>query len=305
VPDRSGRLADVVLGFDRLDEYVEHGAFFGATVGRVANRIRGARFTLDGRSYELEANDPPHHLHGGSAGWDKRVWSAVPSQTQRGPSLELRHTSPDGDAGYPGEVQALVRYTWTDDDVLVIEMRAETSQPTPVGMAHHSYWNLAGHDTQDILGHEVVLEADFYTPGDPVVPTGEVRPVDGSPFDFRRPKRVGDDIERVGTDPRGFDHNWVIRGEPGTLRPVARVSDPASGRALFLEASAPGLQFYTGNFLNGSLTGKGHRYQQHSGLCLETQAFPNAINVPAWRDQVLLRPGQVYEQRMQHRFWVR
>jgi aldose 1-epimerase len=302
VPDRAGRLADVVLGFESLEGYVAHDAYFGATVGRVANRIRDAQFTLDGERHQLAANNGRHHLHGGRRGWDRAVWSAVPVATPEGPSVEFSHVSPEGDEGYPGEVRASVRYLWTNDDVFQLDFRAETTRPTLVNLAHHSYWNLGGYDTGDILKHEVTLEADEFTPGDPAVPTGEVRAVAGTVFDFRRPKPVGRDVEEAGTDPRGFDHNWIVRGAPRELRRVARVYDPGSGRVLELEADAPGVQFYSANFLDGSFVGKGQRYQRHAGLCLETQAFPNAINVPAWKDQVILRPGQVYQHRMQHRF---
>jgi aldose 1-epimerase len=305
VPDRQGRLADVVLGFERLQGYVEHKAFFGATVGRVANRIRAAGFSLDGKSYEVAATDGPHHLHGGQRGWDKAIWSAETELRAEGPSVRLRHVSPDGDEGYPGRVDAQVEYTFTDEDELVVAMRATTDRATVINLAHHSYWNLAGHHSGSILEHEVSLAAEEFTPGDPVVPTGEVRLVEGTAFDFRRPKPVGRDLERVANDPLGFDHNWVVQGTPGQLRPVARVYDPASGRVLTLEADAPGVQFYSGNYLDGSIVGKGgQRYAQYAGLCLETQGFPNAINVPAWQGQVILRPGQTYQHTMRHRFSV-
>ncbi|HKO92635.1 MAG TPA: aldose epimerase family protein [Polyangiaceae bacterium] len=302
VPDRNGQLADVVLGFERVDGYAQHGAFFGATVGRVANRIRAARFELDGRVYPLAATDGADHLHGGRRGWDRALWSAQPERTPDGPSLLLSSTSADGEEGYPGRVNASVRYTLTEQNEVNIEMRAETDRTTIINMAHHSYWNLGGHGSGDVLEHELALHADAYTPGDPVVPTGEVRAVAGTPFDFRRPKPIGRDLDQVGTEPRGFDHNWVVNGTPSELRPVARVYHPRSGRVLELHADTPGVQFYSGNFLDGSLIGKGQRYQRHAGLCLETQAFPNAINLPEWRDQVIRRAGQSYRQRMVHRF---
>jgi len=302
LPDRSGRLADVVLGFENLEGYVQHGAFFGASVGRVANRIRAARFTLDGHTYPLAATDGPDHLHGGRSGWNRAVWSAQPEQREQGPSVRLSHVSPDGDEGYPGRVEATVEYTLTHDDELLVTMRAQTDRLTIVNLAHHGYWNLGGHHSGDVLAHELLLEADDFTPGDPVVPTGELRAVAGTPFDFRSPKPIGRDLEQVGATPRGFDHNFVVRGPSGQLRPVARVRHPGSGRVLTLEADAPGVQFYSGNFLDGSLVGKSQRYAQHAGLCLETQAFPNAINVPAWQNQVILRPGQLYAHHMRHRF---
>ncbi|MEY4545053.1 MAG: Aldose 1-epimerase [Pseudomonadota bacterium] len=305
VPDRQGRLADVVLGFERLQGYVEHTAFFGATVGRVANRIRASKFALDGKSYQVAATDGPHHLHGGRRGWDKAIWSAETELRAEGPSVRLQHVSPDGDEGYPGRIDAQVEYTLTDEDELVVAMRATTDAATVINLAHHSYWNLAGHHAGSVLEHEVSLAAEEFSPGDPVVPTGELRLVEGTAFDFRRPKPVGRDLERLGNEPLGFDHNWVVQGASGQLRPVARVYEPTSGRVLTLEADAPGVQFYSGNFLDGSLVGKGgQRYGQYAGLCLETQAFPNAINVPAWQDQVILRPGETYRHTMRHRFSV-
>jgi aldose 1-epimerase len=303
VPDRSGKLADVVLGFDRLEGYLEHRLFFGATVGRVANRIANGHFSLEGRQYALATNDPPNHLHGGVRGWDRVLWQ--PSTTSGGPesSLELRYVSADGEEGYPGSVDARVRYSLKSDDSLWIEMHAESDRPTLVNMAHHSYYNLGGHASGSVLEHELTLYSDAFTPGKPV-PTGKVEEVDGSPFDFRQPKPVGQDLERAGAEPVGFDHNWIVRGTPGTLRPAARLRDPRSGRSLLIESDQPGLQFYSGNFLDGSATGKaGTRYARHAGLCLETQAFPNAINVPEWREQVLVSPGRAYKHVLVQRFF--
>lgn len=313
VPDRAGRLADVVLGFDDLRGYVEHTEFFGATVGRVANRIRGGVFELEGRRYELARTDGPDHLHGGRRGWDKVVWRPEPKDTARGPSLELHYTSPDGEEGYPGRVDATTRYTLGHDGSLTIEMRAQTDAPTIVNMANHIYWNLAGlepgrAEAPSALDHELVLDAEFYTPGDPVVPVGELVRVAGTPFDFRSPKAIGRDLARIcndpaGDDPAGYDHNWVVGGVPGALRPVARLRHPASGRTLSLEADAPGVQFYSGNFLKGDQPGKGgQRYGKHSGVCLETQAFPNSVNVPEWEGQVVLLPEQEYKHVMVIRF---
>jgi aldose 1-epimerase len=299
LPDRSGRTADVVLGFENLEGYVQHSAFFGASVGRVANRIRNAKFSVDGQTYSLSANDGPDHLHGT---WHRAVWSAQAEQREQGPAVRLTHVSDDGDEGYPGRVTASVEYTLTNADELLVEMRAETDRATIVNLAHHGYWNLGGHHSGSVLDHELQLEADAFTPGDPVVPTGEVQAVAGTPFDFRSAKPIGRDFAQLNNTPRGYDHNWVVRGAAGQLRPVARVSHPGSGRVLRLESDAPGEQFYTGNILDGSLTGKGQRYAQHAGLCLETQAFPNAINVPAWQNQVILRPGQLYRHFMRHSF---
>jgi aldose 1-epimerase len=302
VPDRAGRLSDIVLGFDTLDAYLAGHPYFGAIVGRVANRIGNARFALDGKTYPLEANDKPHHLHGGAKGWDKVVWTGTLRTTADGPSLELTYVSKDGESGYPGTVTAKTVYTLTNDNELRVDMQATTDATTLVNMAHHSYWNLAGHNSGTILDHELTLFADQYTPGTPMVPDGRVAPVKGTPFDFTRAKTIGRDLKQTGGTPIGYDHNFIVNGAPNQLRPVARLKDPKSGRVLTLSADQPGVQFYTGNFLNGSARGKNATYIQHAGLCLETQKFPNAINVPAWRDQVILRPGQSYRHVMVHAF---
>jgi aldose 1-epimerase len=304
VPDRTGARADVAAGFEALDGYLKGGPYFGAIVGRVANRIANAAFTLEGTRYTLAANDRPHHLHGGAKGWDKVVWSATPVDTADGPSLELTYVSEDGEEGYPGTVTARTVYTLTHANELRVDMEATTDRITLVNMAHHSYWNLGGHASGSVLDHELTLYADRYTPGAPMVPTGATRPVAGTPFDFTTAKTIGRDLRRTGLAPVGYDHNFVVNGTPGELRPVARLKDAKSGRVMTLTADQPGVQFYTGNFLDGSLFGKGATYVQHAALCLETQKFPNAINVPAWRDQVILRPGQIYRHRMIHAFTV-
>jgi aldose 1-epimerase len=304
VPDRAGRLADVVLGFDNSDSYLKGHPYFGAIVGRVANRIGGAQFELEGQRFTLAANDKPHHLHGGRTGWDKVVWSAKSVDAVEGPALELTYVSKDGEEGYPGTVTARTVYTVTHGNELKVEMQATTDKATLVNMAHHSYWNLGGHNSGTILDHELTLYADQYTPGTPMVPDGRIAPVKGTPFDFTSAKPIGKDLRQTGLKPVGYDHNFVVNGDPNRLRPVARLKDPASGRVMTLSADQPGVQFYTGNFLDGSANGKGASYGQYSGLCLETQKFPNAINVPAWRGQVLLRPGQVYRHAMIHRFTV-
>jgi aldose 1-epimerase len=303
VPDRAGALADIVLGFDSLEGYVKNSPFFGATVGRVANRIRNATFTLGREKYGLPANDNPHHLHGGDKGWDKVVWTAETLESPEGPQIRLSYVSKDGEQGYPGTVTAHATYTLTHQNELRVEMEATTDTTTLVNMAHHSYWNLGGHGSGAVTGHELTLFADQYTPGDPMVPTGVVTPVRGTPFDFTQSKAIGKDLAAAGGQPVGFDHNFVVNGDPSDMRPVARLRDPKSGRVLLVQANQPGVQFYSGNFLNGSITGKGGaRYAQYAGLCLETQKFPNAINVPAWRDQVILEPGQTYRHAMVHRF---
>jgi aldose 1-epimerase len=302
VPDRTGRLADVVLGFESLDGYLAGHPYFGAIVGRVANRIRNAEFTLEGTRYRLAANDNPHHLHGGTKGWDKVVWTAKTADTADGPSIELTYVSKDGDEGYPGTVTARANYTLTNNNELKVEMQATTDTTTLVNMAHHTYWNLAGHSSGTILDHELTLNADRYTPGTPMVPDGRVLAVTGTPFDFTTAKRIGRDLNEAGGKPTGFDHNFVVNGEPNQLRPVARLKDPKSGRVMTVAADQPGVQFYSGNFLDGSHKGKGATYVQYAGLCLETQKFPNAINIPGWQDQVILRPGQPYRHIMIHTF---
>jgi aldose 1-epimerase len=302
VPDRDGRLADIVLGFDNLDGYLAGHPYFGAIVGRVANRIRNAEFTLEGRRYALDANDKPHHLHGGRKGWDKAIWNATAVDTAEGPALELIYVSKDGEEGYPGTVTAKTIYTLTNANELKVEMQATTDRTTLVNMAHHSYWNLGGHNAGTILDHELTLYADQYTPGAPMVPDGRIAPVAGTPFDFTSAKPIGRTLTQAGGAPVGYDHNFVVNGEPNRLRPVARLEDPKSGRVMTLSADQPGVQVYTGNFLNGSTTGKGATHVQYAALCLETQKFPNAINVPAWQDQVILRPGHTYRHVMIHAF---
>jgi aldose 1-epimerase len=302
VPDRDGKLADIVLGFDDLDSYTKSSPYFGATVGRVANRINKGQFKLGGKWYELARNNEPNHLHGGVKGFDKVVWQAEPKDTAEGPAILFHYTSQDGEEGYPGNLSAQVTYTLTNDDEFRIEMKARSDAPTIVNLAHHSYWNLGGFDSGSIRDEKLTLFADEYTPGMP--PQGAVRKVKGTPFDFTEPKAIGTDLQKAEGQPVGFDHNWIVRGDPCQLRPVARLEDPRSGRVMTIEANQPGVQFYSGNFLDGTLTGKGATYPQYSGLCLETQAFPNAINLPAWEKQVMLGPEDEYEHVMVHRFTV-
>jgi aldose 1-epimerase len=303
VPDRAGKLADVVLGFDELAGYLGGHPYFGATVGRVGNRIRNAAFELEGQTFALHANNGPHHLHGGVKGWDKVVWNAEAMELPDGPAVKLTHVSRDAEEGYPGAVTATCVYTLTTKNELRVELGATTDRATPVNMVHHSYWNLGGPASGPITDHALTIHAARYTPGDPTVPTGEVAAVRGTPFDFTAGKRIGQELAAVGGEPIGYDHNFVVDGRPDALRPVARLADPKSGRVLTLEANQPGVQFYSGNYLDGSVRGKGGQpYAQYTGLCLETQGFPNAINVPTWRGQVILRPGQNYKHLMIHSF---
>jgi len=309
VPDRAGKLADIVLGYNTVDEYVKATPYFGATVGRIANRIKGAEFKLDGKTYKLAANNGPHNLHGGKKGWDKVIWDAETSETPDGPEIHFKYTSKDGEEGFPGTVQASVVYALNNKNELVVTMQATTDKPTIVNMAHHTYWNLGGQGSGSIKDHELTIFADQFTPSAPVangdpVPDGSVKPVKGTPYDFTKPKTIGKDLEAVGGKPIGFDHNWIINGDLNKLRPNAKVKDPKSGRVLTLDADQPGLQFYSGKFLDGTNKGKGSTYNQYDGFCLETQKYPNAINVPAWKDQVILKPGQTYKHVMVHRFSV-
>jgi len=299
MPDKAGKMGDVVLGFDNVDDYVKKSPYFGAIVGRVANRIANGTFTLDGKQYKLNTNNAPHHLHGGKKGWDKMIWQAEPKETKEGPALKLTHVSPDGEENYPGTVTATAIYTLTNDNELRVDMSASTDKTTLINMAHHSYWNLAGGGT--ILEQELTIPADSYTPGNPV-PDGKVTPVKGTPFDFTAQKPIGKDLKAAGGKPVGFDHNWIVNGEPHVMRLMAKLKDPKSGRVMTITADQPGLQFYSGNFMDGTTKGKGVTHVQYAGLCLESQKFPNSINVPAWRDEVILKPGQTYKHTMVHKF---
>jgi len=295
-------LADVVLGYDELPGYLGQRAYFGAIVGRVANRIRGAAFELEGRHYELAANDGRDHLHGGRVGWDRVVWAGASSSDAGAASVRLEYLSRDGEEGYPGSVHASVTYSLTNDDELSVDMRASTDHTTIVNLAQHGYFNLAGAGAGSVEGQVLTLYADEYTPGAPLIPDGRVLPVAGTRFDFREPTLLGPAMSADPTGPSGFDHNFIVRGEPHALRPVARLEDPASGRVLTLDADQPGVQLYTANHLRGQIEGKGVRYVRHAGICLETQAFPNAVNMPAWSADVILPPDREYRHHMRYRF---
>jgi aldose 1-epimerase len=302
LPDRDGNMADVVLGFENLDGYLAKSPYFGATVGRVANRVANGKFKLGGKWYKLAQNDKPHHLHGGEKGFDKVVWAAEAKETAEGPSVLFRYMSKDGEEGYPGNLTAHVTYTLTNSNEFRVEMKATSDAKTLVNLAHHTYWNLGGFNSGPITEHELMINADEYTPGMP--PAGAVRKVKGSPFDFTVSKPIGKDLQKAGGKPIGFDHNWIVNGDPTQMRAVARLADPKTGRVMTLEANQPGVQFYSGNFLDGTITGKGATYAQYTGLCLETQAYPNAINLPAWEKQVILSPEDEYKHLMVHRFSV-
>jgi aldose 1-epimerase len=311
-PDRVGRFSDIVLGYDNLAAYVANSPYFGAIVGRYANRIARGHFTLDGATYTLAINNGPNSLHGGLRGFDKVVWKARPFQNQEGQGVTLDYTSPDSEEGYPGTLRAVVTYTLTPDDRLIVDYQATTDKATPVNLSQHSYWNLAGNASRDILGHVLTINADATTPVDStLIPTGEIAPVEGTPFDFRTPTAIGARVDqRQNTQIRygnGYDHNWVLnRGGAGSeaLVLAARVVEPSSGRTMEISTTEPGLQFYSGNFLDGSITGKGGAvYRFRYGLALETQHYPdspNHANFPS----TIVRPAQQYRSRTVFRFGV-
>jgi aldose 1-epimerase len=293
VPDRAGKPGDVVLGFDSLDGYLGKEPYFGATVGRVGNRIARGTFTVDGKAYKLATNDGPNHLHGGIRGFDKVVWDAQEVRRGDGPAVMLTYLSKDGEEGYPGNCRVIVMYSLTGAGALRLDYTVTTDRDTPVNVTNHSYFNLGGAANGDILGEELTLDADRYTPVDAtLIPTGELAPVAGTPMDFRRPTPIGAHIREVGGHPVGYDHNYVVNGGGGKLAPVATVFDPKSGRVMEVSSTEPGLQFYTGNFLDGTIIGKGGVvYRQYCALCLETQHFPDSVNHPNFPTYVLKAGG--------------
>ncbi|MER8003098.1 aldose epimerase family protein [Streptomyces sp. NPDC095613] len=307
IPDRRGRYANVSLGFDNLDDYLGAGTFFGALIGRYGNRIAKGRFTLDGRTYQLPLNDGENTLHGGTEGFDKRVWDVEPFTRGSDVGIVLRRTSPDGEMGYPGTLRAAVTYTLTPRGSWRIDYAATTDRPTVVNLTNHTYFNLAGEGSGDVYGHELTLAATRYTPVDTtLIPTGELAKVVGTPFDFRAGKPIGRDI-RAGHPQllrgQGFDHNFVLdKGITAEPRHAITLRDPGSGRILRIATTEPGVQFYSGNFLVGTLAGtSGRVYRQGDGLCLETQHFPDSPNQPSFPSTVL-RPGQTYRSATEHSF---
>ena len=298
-PDRSGKLADIVLGFDSLSGYLKDSPYFGAVIGRYENRIARGRFTLDGKTYQLPINNPPNSLHGGTRGFDKVVWDATTSSDDIGlVKLALNHVSPDGDQGYPGTVRVQVTYTLTDSNALAVTYRATTDKATPINLSQHSYFNLTGDAQRDILGHVLTLNADRYTPVDTtLIPTGEIASVAGTPFDFRSPTAIGARIDardeqlRRG---RGYDHNFVLTRTDSVLVHAAHVLEPTSGRTMDVYTEQPGVQFYTGNFLDGTIHGKSGRvYGRRFAFCLETQHYPDSPNKPQF-PSTILRPGETF-----------
>jgi aldose 1-epimerase len=305
VPDRDGKFDDVVLGFDDLQGYLAGHPFFGATTGRVANRIAKGKFTLDGKEYKLAINNGANSLHGGLNGLDKKLWNAEAEARPQGVAVKLSYRSPDGEEGYPGNLSVTVTYTLTNENELKIDYVATTDKATPVNLTNHSYFNLAGPASGDILGHELMLEADEYTPADDtLIPTGEIKSVKGTPLDFTTPATIGSRLDQVKGEPRGYDHNYVLRSGGKRLALGARVREPKTGRVLEMYTTEPGVQLYTGNFLDGKLKGKGGVvYHQHQGFCLEAQHFPDSVNHPNF-PSIILRPGKTYSQTTIYKFLV-
>jgi aldose 1-epimerase len=300
-PDREGHLGNIVLGFDNLASYLTGVPYFGATVGRYANRIANGRFVLDGKAYEVARNDGPNSLHGGVRGFDKRIWKAQPLTGATAPTLRLTYVSPAGEEGYPGELTVHVTYRLLDDDALAIEFDASATAPTPVNLANHAYFNLSADAHTSVLGHILAIRASRFTPIDAtLIPTGELRAVESTPFDFREGRSIGSRIEAADEQLRlahGYDHNWVLdKPAIGTLTVAAVLSDPSSGRTLEVRTTQPGLQFYSGNFLNGRPAPGGTVFAHRTGLCLETQHFPDSPNHPSF-PTTILHPGERYSER--------
>jgi aldose 1-epimerase len=300
VPDRTGKPGDIVLGFDDAARYWGDPAppYFGAIVGRYGNRIAKAQFAIGGRTYKLASNNGPNNLHGGNRGFDKVLWQMATKNASAGSSIVFTRTSPDGEEGFPGNLHVTVTYTLTEKNELIVDYRATTDKATPVNLTQHSYFNLAGEGSGDILGHELTVNADRYTPvDDTLIPTGELAPVQGTPFDFRQPTAIG---ARINADNaqlkfgKGYDHNYVLNRKGTGLELAARLTDPKSGRTMEIATTEPGIQFYSGNFLDGTIKGKGgHVYAHRSGLCLETQHYPDSPNQKTF-PTTILQPGKVY-----------
>jgi aldose 1-epimerase len=303
VPDRDGKVADVVLGFDSLDAYLAKNPHFGAITGRVANRIARAEFTLDGKEYKLAANNGRNTLHGGLKGFDKVVWKAEDVSGPGGPALKLAYVSRDGEEGFPGNLSVAVTYTLTPDDALRIDYTATTDKATPVNLTNHTYFNLGGPASGTILDQELTVAADQYTASDDeYIPTGKIEPVRGTPLDFNTPTAIGARIGQIQGDPGGYDHNYVIRPDAKSPAFAVRARDPESGRVMEMYTTEPGVQLYTGNFLDGSLTGKGGVvYKKHQGFCLEAQHYPDSLHQPNF-PSIILRPGSTYTQTTIYKF---
>ncbi|MHC8320911.1 aldose epimerase family protein [Pseudomonas sp. GB2N2] len=313
-PDKNGKVADIVLGFDALEPYLTTDTYFGATCGRYGNRIKKGQFQLDGQAIQVACNEAPNHLHGGEKGLDKYVWDASVDETEN--SVTFSHVSKKGDAGFPGELLLKAKYTLTEDNRLLITMSGITDETTILNMVHHSYWNVAGHDTGTVVEQMLTVESDFYTPvGDQLLATGEVLTVAGTPFDFRSAKLIGQDIGNVANAGvghltvselgGGYDHNWVLRGASPAMHPVATLWDPVSGRGIHLKSTEPGVQIYTGGYLSAAVIGKGNKpYCTYAGLTFETQKFPDSPNF-AHFPTTRLEPGETYCHEMEIQFFAR
>lgn len=296
-PDKNGQMADVVLGFDSLSAYVKNNPFFGALVGRYGNRIAKGSFTLDGKTYPLVKNNGPNHLHGGTVGFDKKIWKAEEVQGDSTVGLKLTYTSADMEEGYPGKLDVTVTYTLTNSGELKIDYNATTDKPTVVNLTNHCYFNLTGMK-RDVLDHQVTIKSDSLVAVDAtLIPTGKLIPVEGTPFDFRKATPIGTRIDDTSNEQikmgGGYDHCWVINRADDSMLKIATVTDPESGRTLEVSTTEPGVQFYTGNFLNGAVSGKGVSYTKRMGFCLETEHYPDSPNQPKF-PSVVLRPGETY-----------
>ena len=302
MPDREGQLANITLSFDALSGYLQRHPYFGSTVGRFANRIAHGKFTLDGQTYTLATNNGNHHLHGGERGFDRQMWKAEPIQGDDWIGVQFSRLSPHGEEGYPGNLQVTVRYTLSNDNEIKMHYLATTDAPTVLNLTNHAYWNLAGAGNGTVLEHQLQVEADKFVAVDAeLIPTGKMADVDRTPLDFRQPQSLGARIAQLPGDPQGYDHCYVLRSQDGTLKLAARAVDPNSGRVMEVLTTQPGVQLYTGNFLNGDPSGNG--YQQYGAFCLETQHYPDSPNRPEFPSTVL-RPGETFEEVTVHRFSV-
>jgi len=307
VPDKDGKMSDVILGFDKAEGYLspefrKSNPYFGALIGRYGNRIAKGKFTIDGKEYQVGLNNNGNSLHGGTVGFNQKIWTAKPGTSADGETLTLTYLSKDGEEGYPGNLTVTVVYTLTADNALKIDYTATTDKATPVNLTNHAYFNLALGQSKDVLAHQVTIPADRYTVVDAnLIPTGELKPVKGTPFDFTTPHAIG---ERIAQVPGGYDHNWALNQTTGQ-HSAATVYEPTTGRTLEVTTDEPGVQFYTGNFLDGSLKGKdGVVYGKHAGFCLETQHFPDSPNQPKF-PSTILKPGQTYHTTTSYTFGVR
>ncbi len=307
-PDKNGKFDDIVMGYDNLDAYVKNSPYFGAIVGRYGNRIGKGKFTIDGKEYSVTVNDGANHLHGGKKGFNKVVWQSEKVESPTGVGVKLTYLSKDGEEGYPGNLKAVVTYTLTNDNELRVDYEATTDKATPVNLTHHGYWNLTGMQS-DILGHQLMIPADKTTPVDSgLIPTGELAGVEGTPFDFRKSTAIGARINAENEQikfGKGYDHNWVLNKKDGEMSVAAELYEPTSGRVVTISTTEPAIQFYSGNFLDGTITGKGGKvYKLRSGLCLETQHYPDSPNKPNF-PTTLLKPGQTYKTTTVHKFSTR